>query len=626
MIATILREAEQFVAERTRVFADAIDADLAAARADIPAADLRRFDTSIDAMLGRRRLYESECAGLRFAFLPADEYFPRRHFPWFPEFEAATPVIQAELASLLETGDEGFAPYVAMPPGAPPNKWTELDGSDRWSAYYLWKYGAPIDAAVRRCPQTAALLEAMPRAQIPGRCPSAFFSVLRPHSRIPPHTGVSNTRAVVHLPLIVPDGCGFRVGGETRQWRVGEAFAFDDTIKHEAWNDSDHPRVVLIIDVWNPHLTIAEQRLVQTFYTAADRSGQKSRTPTPRHPVTPTRAQSVAAIARDANWLAHRYDPANDTVHFRQVPRAAHDRATFLTDEYLGAADPLVLGREEVLAAAPPHAPVHFIFHSAYCCSTLLARALDLPGTAMGLKEPVILNDIVGWRHRGGPPARVERVLGDALTLLARPFAPGEATVIKPSNLLNEFAAAMLVARPQSRAVMMYAPLRVFLGSVARKGMWGRLWVRDLMVKQLEGGLIDLGFSDAEYLRHTDLQAAAVGWLAQHALFQRLAARFGPKRVRVLESEVLVAEPRATVARVAALFGIALDAAALDAVVAGPAFARDAKTGDAFAPGRRDAEQRLANEVHGEEIDKVSIWADAVAQSAGVAIPTDAHL
>lgn len=278
MVAGILRDAESFVAERRRVFADAIDADLAAARAGPQEAELRRFDTSIDAVLGRRRIYESECAGLRFAFLPADEFFPRYHFSWFNVFEAATPIVQAELASLLETGDEGFAPYVGLPPGAPRNKWTELDGSDRWSAYYLWKYGAPIETAIRRCPNTAALLERMPRAQIPGRCPSAFFSVLRPHSRIPPHTGVSNTRAVVHLPLIIPDGCGFRVGGETRQWRVGEAFAFDDTIEHEAWNDSDHPRVVLIIDVWNPHLTVAEQRLVQTFYTAADRSGLNTET------------------------------------------------------------------------------------------------------------------------------------------------------------------------------------------------------------------------------------------------------------------------------------------------------------------------------------------------------------
>ena len=86
---------------------------------------------------------------------------------------------------------------------------------------------------------------------------------------------MTNTRAIVHLPLIVPENCGFRVGGETREWQVGKAFAFDDTIEHEAWNDSDHYRAVLIFDVWNPHLTIAEQNVITRYYTAADATGFK---------------------------------------------------------------------------------------------------------------------------------------------------------------------------------------------------------------------------------------------------------------------------------------------------------------------------------------------------------------
>ena len=75
----------------------------------------------------------------------------------------------------------------------------------------------------------------------------------------------------MHLPLIVPAGCQFRVGGETRQWRVGEAFAFDDTIEHEAWNRSGERRAVLIIDVWNPHLSEHERAMVCRLYEAADR-------------------------------------------------------------------------------------------------------------------------------------------------------------------------------------------------------------------------------------------------------------------------------------------------------------------------------------------------------------------
>ncbi|MFN7400485.1 MAG: aspartyl/asparaginyl beta-hydroxylase domain-containing protein, partial [Sandaracinobacter sp.] len=142
-----------------------------------------------------------------------------------------------------------------------------------WGACFLWEYGVPNAPVLARCPETARMLAQLPRNDIPGRAPTAFFSLLRPRTRIPAHTGVTNTRAIVHLPLIVPDGCGFRVGGETRQWQEAVAFAFDDTIEHEAWNDSDDLRVVLIFDVWNPHLSAVEQQLLVRFFAAADATG-----------------------------------------------------------------------------------------------------------------------------------------------------------------------------------------------------------------------------------------------------------------------------------------------------------------------------------------------------------------
>jgi aspartyl/asparaginyl beta-hydroxylase (cupin superfamily) len=98
-----------------------------------------------------------------------------------------------------------------------------------------------------------------------------MFSILRPRTRIPPHTGVANTRLVLHLPLIVPAGCGFRVGGETRLWTEGEAWVFDDTINHEAWNDSEKPRAILICDVWSPFLSAGERDLIAQLLGALDR-------------------------------------------------------------------------------------------------------------------------------------------------------------------------------------------------------------------------------------------------------------------------------------------------------------------------------------------------------------------
>lgn len=317
-------------------------------------------------------------------------------------------------------------------------------------------------------------------------------------------------------------------------------------------------------------------------------------------------------------WLAHRYDDGHDAVQFVKADRSSRAAAPFLIDEHLDVRAPVVLRRSEAMSAAPAPAPTHFIFHSAYCCSTLLANAFDLPGISGSLKEPQLLNDLVGWRQRGGNPARVGEVLGNGLQLLARPFEPGERIVIKPSNVVNGLASAMLTLKPEAGAILLYAPLRAFLASIARKGMWGRLWVRELLSRQLVDGLVDLGFEPRDYLLHTDLQAAAVGWLAQQKLFAQLATRW-PDRIRTLDSEILVARPADALAATASLFGISLSEETIAQIVSED-FSRDAKDGSSFSSGQRAADRKAGEAIHAEEIEKVSVWAESVATNAGVAM------
>ncbi len=271
-INAILAHARDFLARQSSHYEEVLDTGLAADRAALDASELRRFDAFTDTTIGKRRIYTNQCDGVHFPFLPADEFFERRHFPWMEAVEAQSEAIRDELLALIVADAPGFAPYVSQDPGTPQNLWSGLDNSLSWSAYYLIKYGEQNEEACARCPVTAAMLDSIPGAKMTRRAPTAFFSILKPKTHIPPHTGVTNTRAIIHLPLIVPEGCGFRVGGETRQWKVGEAFAFDDTIEHEAWNNSEELRAVLIFDVWNPHLTSVEQAMLQRFFEVSDAS------------------------------------------------------------------------------------------------------------------------------------------------------------------------------------------------------------------------------------------------------------------------------------------------------------------------------------------------------------------
>lgn len=269
-IAAQIAQGQEHLATLQDRIGSTIDARLADNLTQLRGTSARRAQAFIDQAVGRRQTFPNICAGLHYPFLPADEFFDDHHFPWFDQLSARGPAIRAELEALLTGGDAALRPYVRMDSGTPDNKWSALDHNLDWGAAFLWEYGEPNAAMIAACPQTAAAMAAVPGAAIPGRAPNVFFSILRPHTRIPPHTGVTNTRAIIHLPLIVPDGCGFRVGGETRQWAEYTPFAFDDTIEHEAWNDSDELRAVLIFDVWNPHLHRDEQALIAAYYAAAD--------------------------------------------------------------------------------------------------------------------------------------------------------------------------------------------------------------------------------------------------------------------------------------------------------------------------------------------------------------------
>ena len=277
----ILQRAATFVASRTErlrhAVRDALDSAHGAATPDAR----HRVATGINAMLAGRRIYANDCSGLHVPFLPAYEFFAEDLFTWLATIEAQTAAIRDEFMRVYaEDGAAAFTPYVEMPPGTPDNRWSPLDHSPDWSALHFYRHSIRDEALCARCPATAAALAALPLPDLPGRSPSALFSVLHPHTRIPPHTGVSNMRATVHLPLVVPPGCGFRVGGETRQWEVGRAFVFDDTIEHEAWNDSDAMRAILIFDVWNPYLGAEERAMIGTFFSTTDETRNQGFSPT----------------------------------------------------------------------------------------------------------------------------------------------------------------------------------------------------------------------------------------------------------------------------------------------------------------------------------------------------------
>lgn len=239
------------------------------ARGFDPATSSQRFAQSLDIVLGRKKIYVQEPRYYYFPALPQIQFYDRNEFRWLDAVEHATDDIRAELLAIL--GDPvAFAPYVQGDANRPRKEQAGMLNNPAWSAFYLWKNGEVVAENAARCPKTMQALRDAPLAHVPNRSPSILFSLLKPGARIPPHHGLVNTRLICHLPVIVPGQCSFRVGNEVRDWVEGKSWLFDDTIEHEAWNDSNQTRVILLFDVWRPELSAQERALVVSLFEAID--------------------------------------------------------------------------------------------------------------------------------------------------------------------------------------------------------------------------------------------------------------------------------------------------------------------------------------------------------------------
>lgn len=231
-----------------------------------------RFQESLDLMLGRKTttLQLQRPGSYYFPGLPQRRYYERSELPWAADVEAAAPAIRDELRAYLDSNADSFSPYLVSDPSRPRSEFHGLVDNPEWSTLYLWEKGGPVEGVTELFLQSMAAMNALDLTRIGARAPSILFSRLAPGARIPPHHGVMNARLICHLPLIVPPGCGFRVGGETRKWNEGELLVFDDTVEHEAWNDSSSDRIILIFDVWRPEITIEERRAITALFDSVD--------------------------------------------------------------------------------------------------------------------------------------------------------------------------------------------------------------------------------------------------------------------------------------------------------------------------------------------------------------------
>jgi beta-hydroxylase len=178
----------------------------------------------------------------RFSEVGHTEIVDPARFDWVPDLERNWRLIRQELDQVLRYRND-LPNYLDLSDEA-----AGLTERDNWKSFFFYAYGVKVACNCARCPETAALLQRI------GGMKSGFFSILMPGARLKPHRGHYAGVLRYHLALLVADParCGLRVGSRVLHWEEGRSVIFDDTFEHEAWNESDQPRVVLFVDFARP--------------------------------------------------------------------------------------------------------------------------------------------------------------------------------------------------------------------------------------------------------------------------------------------------------------------------------------------------------------------------------------
>ncbi|MEI9928989.1 MAG: hypothetical protein WDM89_00105 [Rhizomicrobium sp.] len=322
-------------------------------------------------------------------------------------------------------------------------------------------------------------------------------------------------------------------------------------------------------------------------------------------------ANSTAALLNDPHWFPDGFDAATASLSFVRTTSADLAAQAFLDwrwkREGMERARVSVSSASALLAKRDNAPAPRFIWHTGFCCSTLLAKTLNADGRSLSLCEPQLMVDVADAKRTAALtrfPAlgTLPRI---ALHLLTRRFEPGMVIVLKPAPAANHLLPEMALL-PQARHLFLFSSCESFVMSVAKLGEQGKRYARDMLSVLARNGA-QWGSLHADTL--SELKLAALLWHAQIAEFHANWSLMG-NRAQSLDCEILLANPEETLARLDEFFELRLGAGHVESVVRGATFSRNAKRPEeAFNAEHRRSEHDAMRRKLDSALDDAIAWA-----------------
>ena len=330
---------------------------------------------------------------------------------------------------------------------------------------------------------------------------------------------------------------------------------------------------------------------------------------------------AVNDLISSPDFLAYKFDFNTEKVSFLKIDRDEIRRVSALKLEYIDPKRQMIEvpladltglpgTRNQVLSVNPPR----FIFHTAFCASTFLARCLDVDGVSISLREPQILLDAANakrlqWRSKstGLDYRDLPRL---ALLLLQKHAGPSEKLIIKPINSVNNIIPELLQLNGQTKSLLLYTDARNFLLSTLRKGESGKHVIRAMfdLIRCDFPHLSNLTISAMIHM--TDWNIILTLWRLQIEQAEAALRKFAPGQIMAsLYGEDLIHDPLQVLIAANKFLDLGISADRLLEIAKSDKRHEDAKTsGQKFSvEKRRETYQRLA-QFYGVELDQVLNW------------------
>ena len=256
---------------------------------------------------------------------------------------------------------------------------------------------------------------------------------------------------------------------------------------------------------------------------------------------------------------------------------------------------------------SPKPCRLNFIWHTGFCCSTLVAKALDHRQKNLSLCEPQIMVEIANAIRAvtSANDAMLRHVPNLIFHLFGRAFAPNALVTLKPAPAANRLLrqAARSTTGPM---LFLYSDCRSFVTSIAKLGEEGRKYVRSLFLVISEDGYIQNKLPVDRLISLSDLELAALVWHMQIGECLRNWPLLAQGRAYSLDCDAFLASPYEVLKKIDNIFSLNLGADHLKQVVEGPLFKNNVKIGrSSFSAASRREQHAEVRRQLGSDLDRI---------------------